>query len=50
MNKRVAAVIPARAGSKGLPGKNTRLLCGKPLIAYSIEAALGYLVLDSVWV
>lgn len=33
------AVIPARGGSKGVPRKNIRLLCGKPLIAYSIEAA-----------
>jgi len=33
-------VIPARAGSKRLPGKNKRLLGGKPLILYSIEAAL----------
>jgi len=36
----VLAVIPARGGSKGLPGKNIRDLCGKPLLAYSIEAAL----------
>ena len=36
----VLAVIPARGGSKGLPGKNIRNLCGKPLLAYSIEAAL----------
>jgi CMP-N,N'-diacetyllegionaminic acid synthase len=35
------AIIPARGGSKGLPGKNTRLLAGKPLIAHTIEAALG---------
>lgn len=35
----VVAIIPARGGSKGLPGKNVRLLAGKPLIAYSIEAA-----------
>jgi len=35
----VIAIIPARAGSKGLPGKNIRPLCGKPLIAWSIEAA-----------
>ena len=35
----VVAVIPARGGSKGLPGKNVRLLAGRPLIAYSIEAA-----------
>lgn len=34
------AVIPARGGSKGIPKKNIRLLCGKPLIAWSIEAAL----------
>lgn len=34
------AIIPARGGSKGLPGKNIRLLSGKPLIAYTIEAAL----------
>lgn len=33
-------VIPARAGSKGLPGKNMRILGGKPLIMYSIEYAL----------
>ena len=35
----VLAVIPARGRSKGLPGKNVRLLAGKPLIAYTIEAA-----------
>ncbi|WP_412478039.1 acylneuraminate cytidylyltransferase family protein [Azonexus sp. IMCC34839] len=34
------AVIPARGGSKGLPGKNTKLLAAKPLIAWSIEQAL----------
>jgi N-acylneuraminate cytidylyltransferase/CMP-N,N'-diacetyllegionaminic acid synthase len=33
-------IIPARVGSKGLPGKNIRLLGNKPLIAYSIEAAV----------
>lgn len=32
-------VIPARGGSKGLPGKNIRLFCGKPLIYYSIDVA-----------
>lgn len=35
------AFIFARGGSKGLPGKNIRLLGGKPLIAWSIEHALG---------
>jgi CMP-N,N'-diacetyllegionaminic acid synthase len=34
------AIIPARGGSKGLPGKNIKGLHGKPLIAYTIEAAL----------
>lgn len=33
------AIIPARGGSKGLPRKNILPLCGKPLLAYSIEAA-----------
>jgi N-acylneuraminate cytidylyltransferase/CMP-N,N'-diacetyllegionaminic acid synthase len=36
----VIAIIPARSGSKGLPGKNIKPLLGKPLIAYTIEAAL----------
>ena len=33
-------VIPARAGSKGIPGKNIKYLAGKPLISYTIEFAL----------
>ena len=36
----VLAIIPARGGSKGLPGKNIRLLANHPLVAYSIKAAL----------
>lgn len=36
----VLAVIPARGGSKGLPGKNIRLLAGVPLIAHTIRCAL----------
>lgn len=39
-DKRVLAIVPARAGSKGLPGKNIRPLGGKPLLAWPIEAAL----------
>jgi YrbI family 3-deoxy-D-manno-octulosonate 8-phosphate phosphatase len=41
MNKplEVLAVIPARGGSKGIPGKNIKSFSGHPLIAYSIEAA-----------
>jgi CMP-N,N'-diacetyllegionaminic acid synthase len=38
-NPEVLAIIPARGGSKGVPRKNARMLCGKPLVAYSIEAA-----------
>lgn len=37
---RILYLIPARKGSKGLPGKNTKLLGGKPLIEYSIDFAL----------
>lgn len=36
---KVVAIIPARGGSKRLPGKNIRLLGGKPMIAYALEAA-----------
>ena len=39
-NKTFLAIIPARGGSKRLPRKNVLDLCGKPLIAYTIEAAL----------
>ena len=46
----ILGIIPARAGSKRLPGKNTRPLCGKPLIAWTIEAALTCGALDEVMV
>ena len=36
---KVLAVIPARGGSKGLPGKNIRFLDGKPLICYAVDTA-----------
>jgi CMP-N-acetylneuraminic acid synthetase len=36
---KVLAIIPARGGSKGVPGKNIKILGGKPLIAYTILAA-----------
>lgn len=48
--KSVLAIIPARGGSKGLPGKNLMELCGKPLIAWSIEAGLGGQYIDEVMV
>lgn len=47
-NKQVLAVVPARGGSKGVPGKNIRLLLGKPLIAYSIESALASKFIDRI--
>ena len=37
---KILGIIPARAGSKGIPKKNIKLLTGKPLIAYTIEAGL----------
>lgn len=37
---KVTAIIPARGGSKGVPKKNKKIIGGKPLIAYTIEAAL----------
>lgn len=46
--KKIVGVIPARGGSKGLPGKNIRLINGKPLIAWTIEAALASEYLDEV--
>lgn len=42
------AIIPARSGSKGLPDKNIRPLCGKPLLAWSIESALNSKYIDEV--
>ena len=44
------ALIPARGGSKGLPGKNIRLLAGKPLIAHTILAAQNAKTIDRVLV
>ncbi|MGE5490533.1 MAG: cytidylyltransferase domain-containing protein [Actinomycetota bacterium] len=46
--KRVLGLIPARGGSKGLPGKNIRPLCGKPLIAWSIEQGRASACVDAV--
>lgn len=39
--KRILGVIPARGGSKGIPGKNLHKISGKPLIQYTIEASKG---------
>ena len=42
------AIIPARSGSKRIPGKNIKDFCGKPMIAYAIEKALASGVFDEV--
>jgi CMP-N,N'-diacetyllegionaminic acid synthase len=47
---RIVAIIPARGGSKGIPRKNLIELCGKPLVAWSIEQASRVSAIDSVWV
>lgn len=44
------AIIPARGGSKRIPGKNTKDFLGKPIIAYSIETALKSGLFDEVMV
>jgi CMP-N-acetylneuraminic acid synthetase len=44
----IIGVIPARGGSKDIPGKNIKELAGKPLIAWTIEAALGSTELNRV--
>lgn len=44
------AIIPARGGSKRVPRKNIKNFLGKPIIAYSIEAALASMVFDVVMV
>lgn len=47
---KTVAIITARGGSKRIPGKNIREFCGKPIIAYSIEAALASGIFDVVMV
>ena len=47
-DKTFLAIIPARGGSKRLPRKNVLDLCGKPLIAWSIEAGLKSQYIDAV--
>ena len=47
-DQKVLGLIPARGGSKGIPKKNIRELSGKPLIAYSIDAALRSELVDRV--
>ena len=44
------AIIPARGGSKRIPHKNIKPFLGRPIIAYSIEAALGSGLFEEVMV
>jgi CMP-N-acetylneuraminic acid synthetase len=46
--KKVLGVVPARAGSKRLPGKNVAKIAGKPLICWTLEAAINSKYIDSV--
>lgn len=46
----ILALIPARGGSKRIPRKNIKEFCGKPIITYSIEAALESKIFDEVMV
>lgn len=48
--KKNLAIIPARSGSKGLKDKNIKELNGKPLIAYTIEAAINSKIFDEIMV
>ena len=50
MKNQTLAFIPARGGSKGIPRKNVKLLGGKPLIAWTIEAAQECTEIDRVFV
>jgi len=47
---KIIAVIPARLGSKRVPKKNIRLLNGKPLVQYVIDAAVAAECFDEIWV
>ncbi len=46
--KKILAIIPARGGSKGLPGKNIKEMLGKPLIAWTIEQGLNSKYIDKL--
>lgn len=44
----VVAIIPARGGSKRIPGKNAKNFCGRPIIEYSVEAAQKAAIFDRI--
>ncbi|MBU3217117.1 NTP transferase domain-containing protein [Clostridium estertheticum] len=47
-NKKFLAIIPARGGSKSIPNKNIMSICGKPLIAYTIDAGKKSKYIDEI--
>lgn len=49
-NKRILAVVPARGGSKGLPGKNIKIMNGKPLISWTLDKAKKSEYLDKIFI
>ena len=50
MNPRVIAIIPARGGSKGVPGKNLRRVGGRSLVERAVEACRAARLVDEVYV
>ena len=48
--KKIVVYIPARMGSQRVPKKNIRLICGKPLIAWAIEAAKSAGIFDDIYI
>ena len=47
--KKIAALITARGGSKGIPKKNITKLCGKPLIHWTVESAMKSKYIDKIF-
>jgi CMP-N-acetylneuraminic acid synthetase len=50
LNKTFTCIIPARGGSKRIPNKNIRDICGKPLVAWTIDTAFESMIFQSIWV
>jgi len=50
MTNKTVALVPLRGGSKGIPGKNTKLIAGKPLCEWVLKAAMEVALIDEVWV
>ena len=50
MTNKFLVIIPARKNSRRLISKNSKILCGKPLISYTIEYAIKNFHLDDIWV